>query len=579
MARNDRQDALPAKAAANTATRPLRPGRPGTIPFDRGAVRPDPSLAGRLPPQDWLRLGVLPWRRLGGATVVLTDRPRQGRTAVSWLESLFGPIRFAVCDRATLRDALIEVAGPELVARAETRVRAAESCRGLTAGRRTAWSLLAALAAAAVSLTSPATLLTALMGLVLLTLVATTLLKLAALLATLRAGPPVGEMTTDMPDILPLISLLVPLYRETEIAAHLLQRLEALDYPPDRLDLCLILEADDATTAATLAEAALPPYAQIVTVPEGTLRTKPRALNFALDFARGSIIGIYDAEDAPAPDQLRLVAARFAKAGPRTACLQGSLDYYNTSANWLARCFTLEYAGWFRVVLPGLVRLGLVVPLGGTTLFLRRAAIEAVGGWDAHNVTEDADLGIRLARHGYATEMIGTVTQEEANARAWPWVRQRTRWLKGYAATWAVHSRRPSRLVRDLGLWRAAGLQVLLLGTLTQFLLAPVLWGIWWLAADADAGAGTAGRGALLAITVLALAVDAAVLTLGAVRAGKGRLCVWIPTTLLYFPLATVAAWRALSELLVRPFYWDKTTHGQSLPQWSVPNPPGRHPA
>jgi cellulose synthase/poly-beta-1,6-N-acetylglucosamine synthase-like glycosyltransferase len=190
-------------------------------------------------------------------------------------------------------------------------------------------------------------------------------------------------------------------------------------------------------------------------------------------------VGVYDAEDAPDPDQITRIVTRFAERGPEVACLQGVLDFYNPTTNWLSRCFTVEYATWFRVILPGLERLGLPIPLGGTTLFFRRAALEDLGGWDAHNVTEDADLGMRLYRHGYRTELIDTVTGEEANCRALPWVKQRSRWLKGYMMTWATHMRDPKLLWRQLGAWKFAGFQVLFLCTLSQFLLLPVLWSFW----------------------------------------------------------------------------------------------------
>lgn len=278
---------------------------------------------------------------------------------------------------------------------------------------------------------------------------------------------------------LPVILILIPLFRETEIAQHLLARIREIDYPIELLDVCLVTESDDLTTRDALGKTVLPTWMRPVVVPQGTLRTKPRALNFALDFARGTIIGVYDAEDAPAPDQLRIVAAHFASRGPEVACLQGVLDYYNDSANWLTRCFTIEYASWFRIVLPGLEKLGLVVPLGGTTLFFRRDILEKLGGWDAHNMTEDADLGVRLARAGYRTELIPTVTQEEANGRFWPWIKQRSRWLKGYAITYAVHMRDPRQLWIDLGPRKFWGVQLLFAVTLLQFVLAPVLWSFW----------------------------------------------------------------------------------------------------
>src|SRR5690606_9418328 len=223
----------------------------------------------------------------------------------------------------------------------------------------------------------------------------------------------------------------------------------------------------------------LPEWMRVITVPRGTVKTKPRALNHALVYARGAIVGVYDAEDAPDPDQLMKVVSQFQRSGPEVACLQGVLDYYNPHTNWLSRCFTIEYATWFRLILPGIARLGLSVPLGGTTLFFRRSVLEELGGWDAHNVTEDADLGIRLARRGYRTELLDTVTGEEANCRAIPWIKQRSRWIKGYMMTWAVHMRQPALLWRQLGPRRFAGFQVMFLGSILQSLLAPLMWSFW----------------------------------------------------------------------------------------------------
>jgi cellulose synthase/poly-beta-1,6-N-acetylglucosamine synthase-like glycosyltransferase len=301
-------------------------------------------------------------------------------------------------------------------------------------------------------------------------------------------------------------------------------------------------------------------------VPAGPLKTKPRALNFGLDFCRGSIVGIYDAEDAPEADQIHRVIRRFHEAGPDVGCVQGVLDFYNPRRNWLSRCFTVEYAALFRLVLPGLERLGLPIPLGGTTLFCRRDALEQLGAWDAHNVTEDADLGLRLARRGYRTTCLDTVTEEEANCRLLPWVRQRSRWIKGYMMTWVVHMRDPAALRRDLG-WRGfLGFQVLFLAAPLQFLLAPVLWSFWLLAfglphpITSVLPAGTAG-----ALVGLFLMAEAANIAIGAAAVSGRRhrgLRRWVPTLHVYYPLASLAACKAGWELIMRPFYWDKTAHG-----------------
>ena len=217
----------------------------------------------------------------------------------------------------------------------------------------------------------------------LLVLAASTILRAAALVARLPSllaeRRPVATSGSPVPLMrLPVVSLLVPMFREEDIAARLIARLGRIDYPRELLDVILVLEERDRQTHTALARADLPPWMRIVTVPDGPLRTKPRAMNFALDFARGSIVGVYDAEDAPHPDQINQIVRRFYEAPPDVACLQGVLDYYNARTNWLSRCFTVEYASWFRVILPGLQRLGLPLPLGGTTLFMRREALETL---------------------------------------------------------------------------------------------------------------------------------------------------------------------------------------------------------
>lgn len=345
-----------------------------------------------------------------------------------------------------------------------------------------------------------------------------------------------------------------------------MQRLARLDYPEDRLDICLVIEEDDKLTQDTLARAALPRGMRQILVPEGTVRTKPRAMNYALDFCRGSIVGVYDAEDAPAPDQLRRVVARFRDRPPEVACLQGVLDFYNARTNWLSRCFTIDYATWFRIILPGIARMGLVIPLGGTTLFFRRAALDRLGGWDAHNVTEDADLGLRLARHGYRCELIDSVTEEEANCRAVPWIRQRSRWLKGYAMTWISHMRTPRKLLHDLGLLKFAGVQILFLGTLSTFLLAPLVWSFWLLPFGLPHPlAGLVPWWLFVLLGSALLLTEIVNIAAGALAVATPRhrwLIPWVPTMHFYHPLGAIASWKALVEMVVRPFYWDKTAHG-----------------
>jgi glycosyltransferase XagB len=546
---------------------------------------PDPALARALDPATCLRLGLMPWRETeDGTLLIATARPEDFADQAPELPAPFHRARPVLVDPADLEGAIARQWRDEMAQAALTRVPAHESCRGWAAP--SIWRKLAlaggALTLLALVLAYPVAVFAVLAGWAVATLGVAALHRGAAVMAFLTARPPV-QAAQDHPALpgpamqarsltpfrRPVVSILVPLYREPEVADILIQRLEKLRYPRALLDVLLILEEDDTVTSSALARVTLPPWMRVIPVPDGRPRTKPRAMNYALDFARGQIIGIYDAEDAPDPDQIDQVVARFATAPPDLVCLQGVLDYYNPRQNWLARCFTIEYAAWFRVMMPGMQRLGFAIPLGGTTLFFRRDALQALGGWDAHNVTEDADLGFRLARHGFRTEMIATSTGEEANCHPLPWVKQRSRWLKGYMVTYLVHMRAPLLLLRQLGPWRFLGYQTHFITALSQFLLAPVLWSFWLVLMGLPHPLdGLIPEGPLIAMARLFLLVEILTIATGllAVSGPAHRhLLFWVPTLHFYFPLGVLAVYKALYELIFAPFFWDKTAHGHSL--------------
>lgn len=534
-------------------------------------THPDPRLIDLLGPARCLAMSCLPWQRAGSVTLVASAMPDQFADHRAALEAVLGPVAMVVISESDLHQALIGSRRNLLTLLAETCVRAEESCRIWNARRFSILLGLVLLVMVGSALMAPLASFVVLFGIVVVALLLGTALRVAATLTQLRSvrhtTPAAGTHTAQAPILRkPVISMMVPLFREPDIAPRLIARLGALTYPRELLDIMLVVEEDDHLTRAALSRSRLPQWMRVIPVPDSTLRTKPRALNYALNFARGTIIGVYDAEDAPAPDQLHRVAERFAVGGPDLACLQGILDYYNPATNWLSRCFTIEYAAWFRLILPGFEKLRLAVPLGGTTLFFRREILEALGGWDAHNVTEDADLGIRLARHGYRTELLDTVTLEEANCRVLPWIRQRSRWLKGYAMTYAVHMRDPVLLWRQLGAWRFVGFQILFLGTLIQFLLAPILWSFWFMLFGLGHPLAAALPGvALLAIAGLFMIAEVTnlAINLSALRARDHRfLRPWTVSLHFYFPLAAFAAYKGCWEMIISPYYWDKTAHG-----------------
>ena len=312
----------------------------------------------------------------------------------------------------------------------------------------------------------------------------------------------------------------------------------------------------------------LPANFQRVVVPPGRPQTKPRALNFALQLARGSLVAVYDAEDRPEPNQLRRAVAAFAAGPPELACVQAPLGFYNTENNWLTRQFAVEYAAQFDAQLPALEVLRLPIPLGGTSNHLRRDRLEEVGAWDPYNVTEDADLGIRLARRGYHCAMLASRTHEEACGRLPAWLRQRTRWIKGWLQTYFVHMRAPPRLLRELGPRGFVAFNVLIAGTVVSALAHPIftavivyhlLTGIIF--ADPASAAGLW----LAAINTFNLTVGyAAAIMLGWIGVRRRGLTSltgelkWMPV---YWLLQSLAAYRALWEVVRRPFHWDKTEH------------------
>ncbi|MGR3715362.1 MAG: glycosyltransferase family 2 protein [Thermohalobaculum sp.] len=400
-------------------------------PPDGGLVRPE--LA-----ELYLHHRILPWQRIGGVVIHVTDRPESASAALAALsEAAPGEAgsAIAVAPARQLDAALGRVLGAPLAKRAAARTALSESVRGL--GRARLAAVLVVLLAVLLLLFGGTVGLALVLGPLLVLNAATTVLRLLALGAGLRRSPPEPEVAPGTVDLaarrpLPVVTLMVPLYREAGMVGEITRALAALDYPPELMDVKLLLEEGDAETRAAVAALDLPGWITPVVVPDGTPRTKPRAMNFALDFAEGEIVGILDAEDRPDPDQLRQVAEHLRAAPPEVACVQCQLSYYNATENWITRCFQIEYAIWFEVLLSGFQRLGLPIPLGGTSVYFRRSALERLGGWDAHNVTEDADLGMRLARRGMRCAVLSSVTQEEANCRVGPWIRQRSRWLKGY---------------------------------------------------------------------------------------------------------------------------------------------------
>ncbi len=366
---------------------------------------------------------------------------------------------------------------------------------------------------------------------------------------------------------LPIYTVLVPMYHEASVLNGLVEGLSRLDYPSTKLDVLLLLEEDDHETQAAAAAMRLPEGFRVLVVPTMHPKTKPKACNYGLLQATGELLVIYDAEDVPEPDQLRKAVAIFRRYDDRLVCIQSKLNYFNRDQNILTRWFTIEYSTWFDLLLPGLDRTGAPIPLGGTSNHFRTEALRQLGGWDPFNTTEDADLGLRVFKRGFRTVVMNSTTYEEANSNLHNWLRQRSRWVKGYMQTWLVHMRHPIRTLREIGFWPFFSFQMIVAGTWFSLLVNPIFWlltMLWFLAKWSviqqifPAPIFYIGAFGLYVGNFTFVYVHVA----GCLRREYYHLVKYALFVPVYWVLMSVAAWMAFRELLFKPHYWQKTQHG-----------------
>ncbi len=383
------------------------------------------------------------------------------------------------------------------------------------------------------------------------------------LIAVQASAPSAASFAARRHEDWPRYTIVAALYHEAQILPHLVERLDAIDYPRDRLQGFLALEADDHATIAAASQLELPGWLSVLVVPPGTPKTKPRALNYALARATGDFLTIYDAEDDPDPLQLKEAAMKFRDEGDALACVQAPLRIRSRQKNsphpLLDRQFAAEYAALFEITLPAMTRLGLPFPLGGTSNHFRVSVLRALGGWDSWNVTEDADLGFRIWRSGFRLGVISRPTYETPPGPVRLWLPQRTRWLKGYLQTLAVHT----RWTEGMG-WRGWAALILTIG------------------AGLGSAAVHAGCMAWVAVVCLMSAMDRqlpslsvlgwAVLIVGVAAAWitkhRGARIAGTPYGLLdmaaslpYWFLLSLAFMHAAVRLALEPHRWDKTPH------------------
>jgi len=364
---------------------------------------------------------------------------------------------------------------------------------------------------------------------------------------------------------LPVYTLLVPLYKEKRTTiSGLVDAIRRLDYPKSHLDVKLIIEEDDNKTLFNIKEIEPESYFEVIKVPYSEPRTKPKACNYALKFARGDYVAIYDAEDRPDPQQLRKVLARFQASDENVVCVQSRLNYYNRNENVLTKMFSLEYSSWFNFMLPGLEYMKMPIPLGGTSNHFNKNKLEELGAWDPYNVTEDADLGIRLAQSGYKTSMIDSTTLEESPVSLGGWIKQRSRWIKGYMQTYIVHSRNTPKIIEHFGISGFLGFLFFVGAPSLVFLTIPVILFL----AVFSLYHGISYPDWFMQIAMINLfggiLIHAMIAMIVIARDKWWNLSLYAFVFPFYWILHSIASFKALWQLIAKPHYWEKTEHGVS---------------
>lgn len=542
----------------------------GAIDVDPAVL--DPALRARYAQEGWV-----PVSREGGEVVVASSVASTPRRQARIRAAVGESVRVVEAPQSEIVGAVLRRFGPEFRDQAADGLYLADPVRSaravLSRSQKIMGAITLAIVVAATAIWPLPTIIT-LIALASAIFLASTVFKFAVAIRGSRydlvdhVRP--DEIAALRDEELPIYTVLVPVFREARIVGRLVENLGRLDYPIAKLEIIILIEDEDDETRDAIAASSPPENFIVVTVPRGAPQTKPRACNVGLAVARGEYLVIYDAEDAPEPDQLKKTIVAFSRAEASTVVMQAALNYYNARENILTRMFSLEYSYWFDYMLTGLDVADLPIPLGGTSNHFRTSALRELGGWDPYNVTEDADLGIRASALGYRVGVVDSTTMEEATSHMGIFIGQRSRWIKGYMQTALVHARQPSRLIRRIGLKRFLSFALLIGGTPLTFLgvipftaLTIMSFLIPW------ADVSVAFPPIVLWLCLLNFLIGNGLMVylnmMGPYKRGAFWLVGWAMLNPAYWILHSLASYKALWQLITKPHYWQKTEHGMSV--------------
>lgn len=522
---------------------------------------------------EYLRLKAIPWKKEGKQIVIATCEVTD--EVKNWASEKYDNYSFAITSPFDINNAINELFQDSNNKDARDKLWSIDpkySAKNLFKGIQSKIFLLGIVGLITSFILFPKTALPALFLITSIFYAATLALKTVLFLIGIIRNKRTDEAShiLDLADKeLPVYTILIPLYQEEKVLKKLTDSIKALDYPKSKLDVKLIVESDDNTTIEAIKALKCERIFEMVKVPYSLPRTKPKACNYALKFARGKFITIYDAEDMPDPLQLKKALYVFYNESPEIACVQSKLNYFNRGENWLSKLFSIEYSNLFDFLLPGLEAMKLPIPLGGTSNHFRTQTLNELYAWDPYNVTEDADLGIRIAQKGWKCKIIESTTMEECPISISAWIRQRSRWIKGHMQTYFVHMRQPFELYKKVGIMGFMGVQFFLGAPALIFLISPIMWSVWalfvsgtvtipnempiWFDDIINFSTGVLICGIFLQIFYATVSIKS--------NNWKGMLlsAFLFP---FYWILHSAASFKSLWQLITRPYYWEKTNHG-----------------
>jgi cellulose synthase/poly-beta-1,6-N-acetylglucosamine synthase-like glycosyltransferase len=391
-----------------------------------------------------------------------------------------------------------------------------------------------------------------------------------------------NSRTTDFIDIsnkdlslinekdLPYYSVIIPLYKESEVVSQIKKAMTAIDYPKDKVEYIITLEEYDDETIAAIDRANFPSNFRKLILPNVKPKTKPKALNVALRELKGKFLVIYDAEIIPDKDQLKKAYLAFLK-NPGIACFQTRLDHYNADQNIITGLFNSEFSFYYDLFLPGLQKFDFPIPLSGHSTHFRISAIKNIGGWDPYNVAEDCDIGIRLRRNGYRTGMLNSMSKEEATSDITSWIKQRTRWMKGFIQTSIVNLREPIKTKNELGGWKNfIGFLITVPGTVIVNAFNFIYWVlllIWFITSSPLIKESFPEPILIISFTsfILGNLIFTYLNLIGSYSRDRFSIVKYTLLSPIYWIVLSLATIRAMYQIILNPYSWEKTTHGKHI--------------